>query len=59
MRPWDARHSRLRKQLERVNPVVAEESRDAPEHTERLDGAGRLGLSHIRRLPTELIQDSR
>ena len=43
--------------LERVRPLVADEAGDAPEHAQRLDGAGGFGLAHIGRFPTELIEN--
>ena len=37
--------------------LIAKEDRNAPEHTKRLYRAGGLDSAHIRRLPTELIED--
>src|SRR5437016_12943123 len=47
----------MAKQLERVPPIVAQEARDAPEHAQRLNGAGGLGFAHVQRLPAELIEN--
>src|SRR5438105_2603129 len=51
--------SLLLQHLEGVRPVVPEEARDAPEHAERLDRAGRLDAAHVLRLPAELGEDRR
>ena len=44
-------------QLESVTQLIAKEDRNAPEHTQRLYSAGGLHLAHVRRLPTELVED--
>src|SRR3989442_1590670 len=41
-------------QLKSVRPLVARETRNAPEHAQRLDRARRLGFAHVGRLPAEL-----
>ena len=41
-----------------MNPIVAKEAGDTPEHTERLNRAGGLSLTHIDRFPTKLSKDS-
>ena len=39
--------SRLAKQLESVDPVVAQEPRDAPQRAEEFEGARGFGLSRV------------
>src|SRR5262245_22197759 len=46
-----------RQQLEGVDPVVAQEAGNAPQHAQRLNGTSRLYLPHVRSFPAELIQD--
>src|SRR5437667_12611039 len=45
-------------QLERVDPVLTQEARDAPEHAQWLDRTGCLDRAHIGRLPAELIENA-
>lgn len=40
-----------------MSDFVAKKDRNTPEHTQRFDGAGRLGLAHIGCFPPELIKD--
>jgi hypothetical protein len=40
-----------------MSPVIPEEARNAPQHAERLNGAGSFDLSHVGDLPAELIED--
>jgi hypothetical protein len=44
-------------QLESMTQLIAKEDRNTPEHTQRLYRAGGLDPVHVRRLPTELVQD--
>src|SRR5258705_10087846 len=46
--------TRSAQELERMGRFLAQEGGDAPEHAERLDGAGGLGFAHVRHLPPEL-----
>src|SRR5687768_16871587 len=43
-------------QLERVDPVLAQEAGDAPQDAQGLDRPRCLDESHIRGLPTELVE---
>src|SRR5688572_1705379 len=44
-------------ELERVPPFVPQETGNAPEHAQGLDGASRFRLAHVCRFPPELIED--
>src|ERR1035441_1638982 len=46
----------LPQQLERMRPLVPQESRDAPQHAQRLNRPCRLHAAHVRGLPAQLIQ---
>src|SRR6185369_12246596 len=45
-------------QLESMGPLIAQKTGDAPQHAQRLDGAGALDLAHIGRLPAELVEQA-
>ena len=50
--------SLLMQDFERMRPLIAQETGDAPEHAQRLDGAGGFSLAHVGRFPTELVEDA-
>src|SRR5215510_6689163 len=50
--------SLLTQKLERVSPLATNEPRDTPEHAQRFDRPGGLSLSHVGRVPTELVENS-
>src|SRR6516164_4378386 len=45
-------------ELECVIPLVAQKTRDEPEHAKRLNRAGRFGHSHVGGFPPELVKDA-